>query len=196
LSDVNAIPAQHGKVPPSAAEARTAHRASRLLKQWMEPVDMDDLRIPNLGWVVVGDGRKALFLRNDGTAAAPRLSVVQTHEAPRNPKTSDQGSERPGRVVSPSDGRRSGVEQTDFHDEAEAAFGRRVAAEVDVLCGDEKTEWVALVAPPRSLAVWRRQLHDRTQPKIKAEIAKDLTKHAVPDLTRVLTGITGAAAPR
>ncbi len=142
---------------------------------------MEHLQIPNSGWIVVGDGRKALFLRNDGTVKTPSLSVDRSFDAPANPKTSVQGSERPGRVVNSIDGRRSGVEQTDFHDEQEAAFARQVADEIGRLCGDARTKWIALVGAPRTLAVWRQHLSERTKPVIKAEIPKDLTRHSVAD---------------
>ncbi len=155
---------------------------------------MDSLRIPNRGWVIVGDGRKAIFLRNAGTAAAPQLVVAHAEEASANPKTSDQGSERPGRVVNSGDGRRSSVDQPDYHDEQEIAFARKIADEIGALCADKTTTWVALVAAPRTLAVWRRQIPDKAKAKIGAEVAKDLTKHAVPELTRMLTGVGASAA--
>ena len=34
-------------------------------------------RIPHNACVIVGDGRKALFLRNEGTQIAPRLKTEQ-----------------------------------------------------------------------------------------------------------------------
>lgn len=153
---------------------------------------MDQLRVPKLGWIVVGDGRKTLFLRNDGTADTPRLSTVQTLQAPDNPRASDQGSERRGRVVSSTDGRRSGVEQRDHHTEQEISFARHVAGEIGVLCADRQTKWVAVVAAPRTLAVWRKHLPETAKGKIKAEVSKDLTKQAVADLTRTLTGVATA----
>ncbi len=149
---------------------------------------MENLRIPNGGWLVVGDGRKALFLRNDGTAETPSLSIDRSFDAPANPRTSEQGRERPGRVVSSADARRSCVEQTDYHDEREAAFARMVADEIERLCREAATKWIALVGAPRTLAVWRQHLGERTRPVIKAELPKDLTRHSVADITRVLTG--------
>jgi protein required for attachment to host cells len=155
---------------------------------------MEPIRIPNLGWVIVGDGRKAIFLRNDGTPAAPKLSIIRSCDAPANPRTSELGTGRPGRVVNSVDGRRSGVEQPDYHDEREIAFARKTAEEIGVLCADKAAKWVALVAAPRTLAVWRQHLPEKASSKIAAELPKDLTKHPVKDITTVLTGFSGPAA--
>jgi protein required for attachment to host cells len=149
---------------------------------------MSPLRIPNLGWVVVGDGRRALFLRNGGTAVAPRLFVINSHDAGSNERSANQGSDRPGRVVNSIDGRRSSVEATDYHEEREVAFAQKIADRIIELCEDRKAKWIALVAAPRTMAVWRQRLHGRDLPQVKAEVAKDLTKHSVADLTQVLTG--------
>jgi protein required for attachment to host cells len=155
---------------------------------------MAPLRIPNLGWVVVGDGRRAIFLRNAGTAIAPQLFVISAHDAGPNARTSDQGGDRPGRAISSFDGRKSSVEEADIHDEREAAFARETADRILELCEDRKAKWIALVAAPRTLAVWRQRLSGREMPQIKAEIAKDLTKHPVADVTRILTSPASAAA--
>ena len=55
---------------------------------------MADFLVPHGALVLVGDGRKALFLRNDGQLDRPALTVVRvlTHE---NPPTSEQGSGTP-----------------------------------------------------------------------------------------------------
>ncbi|TIX03020.1 MAG: host attachment protein, partial [Mesorhizobium sp.] len=47
-------------------------------------------------WIVVADGEKALFLRNEGNTRNPDLQVVQEMEQ-ENPATREQGSDRPGR---------------------------------------------------------------------------------------------------
>ena len=55
------------------------------------------LKIPHNALVFVGDGRKALFLRNDGDAKFPNLKTEKVFED-ENPPTHEQGSDRPGRV--------------------------------------------------------------------------------------------------
>src|SRR5262249_50313054 len=53
------------------------------------------MSIPHAAIVFVGDGRKALFLRNDGDKKSPNLKTEQVF-ADKNPATHDQGSDRPG----------------------------------------------------------------------------------------------------
>ena len=49
--------------------------------------------------VLIGDGQKALFLRNKGTAHQVKLEIEQIM-AQDNPATREQGTDRPGRSVS------------------------------------------------------------------------------------------------
>ncbi len=57
---------------------------------------MNKLALPHDAVVFVGDGRKALFLRNAGDAKFPNL-VTERVFAEDNPATRDQGSDKPGR---------------------------------------------------------------------------------------------------
>ena len=88
---------------------------------------MSKLKIPHDAFVFVGDGRKALFLRNHGDEKFPNLRAEKVFED-ENPPTHEQGSERPGRVSEAAlTGRRSAVEPTDWHDIEEHHFARKVA---------------------------------------------------------------------
>lgn len=90
---------------------------------------MNNLKIPHNALVFVGDGRKALFLRNAGDEKFPNLKTEKVFED-ENPPTHEQGSERPGRV-SKASGHRSAVEPTDWHDIEEHRFARKVAAAME-----------------------------------------------------------------
>ena len=56
---------------------------------------MNRLKIPHNAFVLVGDGRKALFLRNEGDEKFPNLKAESVFET-ENPATHEQGSDRPG----------------------------------------------------------------------------------------------------
>jgi len=87
---------------------------------------MNMLKIPHNALVFAGDGRKALFLRNDGDAKFPNLRTEKVFEE-ENPSTHEQGSDRPGRVSEAAlSGRMSAVEPTDWHDIEEHRFARKV----------------------------------------------------------------------
>ncbi|MCG6122172.1 MAG: host attachment protein [Microvirga sp.] len=147
----------------------------------------ENLIIPHDGVVVVGDGRKALVLRNWGHPLACDLRVEEVFNAPDNPATAEQGADRPGRAMG-FDGRRSGVEQTDWHELSEQSFARDVARAVEGLIGAKRATAIILVAPAKTLAELRRALSSKTREIIVAEIAKDLTGHPVAAIQRLLVG--------
>jgi protein required for attachment to host cells len=91
---------------------------------------MSKLKIPHDAFVFVGDGRKALFLRNRGDEKFPNLRAEKVFED-ENPPTHEQGSERPGRVQAAVTARRSAVEPTEWHDIEEHRFARQVAAAME-----------------------------------------------------------------
>jgi protein required for attachment to host cells len=149
---------------------------------------MSELWIAHDTWVLVGDGRKALILRNDGTPQKPSLQVVEVLKDDENPPTHEQGSDRPGRSFQSKSNHRSAVEQTDWHEIAEERFAASVALKITGAANDKRFERLILVAPPNTLATLRRKLDPKTAERIVAEVDKDLTKHPVPEIARVLTG--------
>ena len=74
---------------------------------------MHSLRIPNGAHILVGDGRKALFLVNQGTVPEPDFKVETAFEQ-KNPPTREQGTDGPGRLFASHDNRRGGPEPTDW----------------------------------------------------------------------------------
>ena len=79
---------------------------------------MNRVPMPHDALVFVGDGQRALFLRNAGDSTLPNLTTerVLTDE---NLPTHEQGTDRPGRVFKRAGTNlRSGVDTTDWHDMA------------------------------------------------------------------------------
>jgi protein required for attachment to host cells len=148
---------------------------------------MAGIRIPHGTWVIVGDGRKALFLRNEGDEKFPNLTTVQLMENTDQRATHEAGTDRPGRTHQSADMRRSAMEQTDFHDLEEQRFARDVATMIAAGVEDGSIESVILVAPPRTLAVLRRELPAKTRARVLAEVNKDITNRPVAEIERTLT---------
>lgn len=149
---------------------------------------MQDIWIAHDTWILVGDGRKALMLRNDGTPQRPSLNVVDVLKDGANPPTHAQGADRPGRVMQSANGKRSAVEQTDWHEIAEERFATAVAQKLNAAANSDRFEKLILVAPPNTLAALRKNLDSKATQRIVAEVNKDLTKHPVPEIARLLTG--------
>ena len=149
---------------------------------------MTKLSIPHGALVFVGDGQKALFLRNAGDATLPNFTTERVF-TDENPPTHEQGTDRPGRAFKrAATNLRSGVETTDWHELEKERFARRVASALEQLVRAEKVKALIIVAPPRTLAELRQAFHADVKDRIIAEIDKDLTKHPVGDIEKHLFG--------
>ena len=144
------------------------------------------LSVPHDAMIFVGDGQKALFLRNKGDEKFPNL-IAERVFVDDNPLTHEQGTDRPGRVFKrAATNRRSGVAATDWHEVEKHRFARRVAAAMEELVHAKKVKTIITVAPPRTLADLRQAFHADVKTKIVAEIGKDLTKHPAADIEKHL----------
>src|SRR5260370_41708570 len=132
------------------------------------------MSIPHDAIVFVGDGRKALFLRNEGDEKFPNLKTERVF-VDFNPPTRDQGTDKPGRSFSSVGHGRSAVEQTDWHELEEHHFARVVAEALEKLVRERKVKAVVIAAPPRTLADLRQALHKDAKARIIAEADKDFT---------------------
>lgn len=149
-------------------------------------------RIKHNTWVVVADGGRVLVMRNDGDAISPRLTVLRKYGEPV-PRTSEQGTDKPGRTNASVGTNRSAMEQTDWHRQAEDSLMREVAG--DLLADLRHQQFSALVvaAAPVSLGTLRKAMSDELKAAIVAEVDKDLTKMPVPDIGETLAKALEAA---
>src|SRR6476646_5925259 len=99
---------------------------------------MSKLQIPHDSFVFVGDGRKALFLRNEGDEKFPNLKTERVF-VDDNPPTHEQGTAPPGRSFKGAgSNQRSAMETTDWHDLEEHRFAQRVAEAFERLVRERK----------------------------------------------------------
>jgi protein required for attachment to host cells len=87
---------------------------------------MSDITLNNNGWLVIADGEKALFLRNDGDEKFPNLTVFREMEH-ENPATREQAADRPGRLNDGGGSHRSAVQETDWHRIEKERFAKELA---------------------------------------------------------------------
>lgn len=145
-------------------------------------------KLPHDALVFIGDGRKALFLRNAGDEKFPDLRTERVF-ADDNPATREQGTDKPGRAMeSAGTGRRSTMEQTDWHHLEEHRFVARVAAALEEVVREGHVPALLIAAPPKTLADLRRAFPPDVKAKIVAEVGKDLTKHPVGEIETHLLG--------
>ena len=143
------------------------------------------LRIPHNALVFVGDGKKALVLRNEGDAQLINLKTERVF-TDANSATHDQGTDRPGRSFSSAGANRSSVQQTDWHKIEEHRFAHEMAAALERIVRERGVQALVVVAPPRALADLRKAFHPEVKKKIIAEIDKDLTKHPIDQIEKHL----------
>lgn len=144
------------------------------------------MKLPNDALVVVGDGRKALFLRNRGSRAEPELAV-ESEYSQDNPPTREIGTDRPGRKHGSDGVSRSAIAETDQHQRGERQFAGRVADTLYQMGHANEFQTLVLVAPPKMLGDLRAQLHPEVAQRVIAEVPKDLVSHPLPDLQRLLS---------
>jgi protein required for attachment to host cells len=136
-------------------------------------------KLPHDALVFIGDGRKALFLRNAGDEQVPDLRTEQVFKED-NPPTREQGTDKPGRgFASAGSPRRSGMEETDWHHLEEQRFANEVAAVLEKVVRSRHVPAILVAAPPKTLGELRRAFHADVKAKIIAELDKDLTKQPV-----------------
>lgn len=146
---------------------------------------MSKVRIPHGALVFIGDGRKALFLRNTGNPNALKLETERVFEQD-NPPTDQQGTDRPGRAFQSVGSARSAMEQTDWHDIEEKKFAQEIAERLGRMVRDGKVDKLIIAAPPRTLGELRQALSEQVKARVIAEIDKDFTRHPVPDIQKHL----------
>ncbi|MGV0817236.1 host attachment protein [Martelella sp. AMO21009] len=146
---------------------------------------MDDM-IPHGALVIVADFSKALIFRNIASGQKPKLDLLQHMDAPPNPAAHEQGTDRPGRVV--SDSHRSAVEITNFHELAGQKFIKDVAERAHEIAASEEIDRLVLVAPPRSLAALREALASTEDTgRIVMSVSKDLVNFPVDEIAENLS---------
>ena len=146
---------------------------------------MNNVTIPNRALIVVGDGEKALFLRNEGEPEQLQLEVenIFGHD---NPATHEQGTDKPGRAFASVGTARSAMEQTDWHQLGEERFAAGIAETLYQLAHANQFEALVVVAPPKVLGDLRKAFHKEVVDRITGEVPKDLTSHPVAEIERLL----------
>jgi len=146
---------------------------------------MSKLKIGQGEWVVVCDGAKALVLENIGDEKFLNLKTKHVYEQ-QDPKTSEQGTDAPGRAINSVDARRSAMEQTDWHEQAEHRFLQALAGMLDAAVNAGKAKSLIVVAPPRALGVLRQAYSHKLRAALRAEIDKDFVKLPVHEIEKHL----------
>lgn len=140
------------------------------------------MQVPHQSVVMVVDGRKLLFLRNEGDETYPNLQVEHAEER-INPADRDQKTDAAGAASSTSSGT---LEETDFHQLEEDRFAAEAADLLKRRALANDFESLIVVAAPKTLGELRKHYHKEVSQRLTGELSKDLTGHPIPDIEKAL----------
>ena len=143
------------------------------------------MRVPHNSFVMVADGEKMLFFRNEGDADYPRL-VVERKRVQDNPSDREQKTDAPGRAFASVGSGRSAMEETDFHQLEENRFAAETAGMLQRWALRNDYETLVVVAPPKTLGELRKHYHKEVERRLVGEVAKDLVNVPVAEIERIL----------
>jgi protein required for attachment to host cells len=145
------------------------------------------MQVPHNSFVVVADGAKMLFFRNEGDAEFLKLEVERKREQENLPDREMKRDDR-GRTFDASGGAgRSAYEETDFHQLEEDRFAAETAEMLKKRALRKDFESLIIVAPPRTLGELRKHYHKEVEKRLAGEIAKDLTGHPVEEIEKIIS---------
>lgn len=143
------------------------------------------MQVPHNSFVVVADGKKMLFFRNEGDGAFPNLSV-ERKRVQDNPADRDQKSDAAGSNAGPPGTGSSAYAETDFHQLEENRFAAETADILNKRALNNEYDNLIVVAPPRTLGELRKHYHKEVEKRLTGEIAKDLTGHPVQEIEKII----------
>ena len=145
------------------------------------------MAIPNGALVLVADGKKVLFLRNQGDEGIIDLRT-ESHDQRSDRKDSDIKTDAPG-TQSPRMGvGRDTMDETDFHQQEEDRWVKEAAEELKKRALRNDYEALVVIAPPKALGVLRKELHKEVERRIILTVNKEMTDRPIPDIEDLLVG--------
>ncbi|WP_324807905.1 host attachment family protein [Sphingomonas sp. LY29] len=148
----------------------------------------------NNALVLVTDGRKTLFFRNEGDVNQIDLRT-EAHDEREDASDGEMKTDAPGSVQSSVGSGRSSYEETDFHQLEEDRWAKSTAEEVNKRALSNDFEALAIVAPPRTLGELRKKLHKEAERRVVCEIPKEMTGHTIADIEKLIVNHTKAEQP-
>ena len=150
--------------------------------------------LPHNALVLVADGRKMLFFRNQGDEDQIDLRT-EAHEARTDRKDSEIKTDAPGLVQQSFGSGRSTYEETDFQQQEEDRWIKDAAEELKDRALRNDFDALAIVAPPKALGVLRKCLHKEVEKRLVCTINKEMSGRPIPDIEALLVGETQVELP-
>lgn len=143
------------------------------------------MRIAHDALVMLADGRKSLFLRNEGDADYPNL-VVEDQRAQPGLDDRELKTDAPGRAMNQVGGGLNSYEEPDYHQIEEDRFARDMAEVLKAKVQKNGDADIIVVAPPRTLGELRQAYDHSVADRIVAELDKDYVNHPIDKVEKLL----------
>lgn len=134
--------------------------------------------------IIAVDGSRMALFKNVGEAFSPVLELIEEHKHP-SLRTSELGTDKPGRAFQSKTPRRGAHEITDLQQLEEDRFVTAMTERIEKIVADTRAG-VVLVAAPRALGVIRKNLGAETSARLLAEIPKAFGPEEAEPLAKML----------
>jgi protein required for attachment to host cells len=145
------------------------------------------MALPHQALVLVADGRKLLFLRNHGDHNQIDLRT-ETHDFRIDAKDRELRTDAPGTTMQSGGFGRPAMDETDFQQQEEDRWAKDAAEELKARALRNDFEALAIIAPPKTLGVLRKELHKEVERRIVLTLNKEMTDRPIPDIEDLLVG--------
>lgn len=147
------------------------------------------MTLPHDTLILVADGRKALFLRNQGDEQQIDLRTA-AHRERDDRKDSDIKTDAAGQSPAPAGSGLPGgtMGEPDFHQQEEDRFARDLAEKINAMALAGKFDALVVIAPARTMGELRALWHKETGARLVGEHVKEMTDRPVPDIEALLVG--------
>lgn len=145
------------------------------------------MALPHNALVLVADGRKMLFLRNHGDESLIDLGI-EAHGQREDLKDREIKSDAQRTTKQSAGFGRPAMDETDFHQADKDRWAKDAADELRKRALRNDYDALAIIAPPRTLSVLRKELHKEVERRIVLTLTKEMTDRPIPDIEDLLVG--------
>lgn len=147
------------------------------------------MTLPNNALVLVADGRKALFLRNQGDGRRIDLRTT-SHQEYDDRKDSDIKTDASGQSPAPAGKGLGGgtMGEPDFHQQEKDRFAHDLAEKINAMALAGKFDAIVIIAPAKTMGELRAHWHDEVSKRVIGEHVKEMTDRPVQDIEAMLAG--------
>ena len=145
------------------------------------------MAIPHGALVLVADGKKTLFLRNQGDSELLDLRT-EAHDERDDPMDREIKTDAPGTQGQRWGDGRPAMDEADFHQQGEDRWVKDAAEELKRRALSNDFDSLVIIAPPKALGVLRKELHKEVERRIVLTVNKEMTDRPIPDIEELLVG--------